>query len=113
MKSEFWQPKDVENVSNMPQSIWNIIINDQKHILDVYSTHKRQPKKDSWTTKNSQVYKTRQKVSLYFVLELKLFKIKTNLFQLSKYFTKIDACTFSRLSEQWDDLEFLLCKNTP
>ena len=95
--------------------------------LDVYSAHKRQPKKVSWTPKkHSQMYKTRQKVSLYFVLELKLFKIKTNLFQLSKYFkfalkndpshqpfTKIDACTFSRVSEPWDDLEFLLCKNTP
>ena len=40
MKNQFLQPKGVKNVSNMSQPIRHIIINDQKHILDLYKWHK-------------------------------------------------------------------------
>ena len=36
MKNQFLRPNGVENVSNMSQSVWNIIIDDQKHIFDLY-----------------------------------------------------------------------------
>ena len=45
MKNQFLQPKCVENVSNMSQPIRNIIINDQKHILDLIKSHKSHLKK--------------------------------------------------------------------
>ena len=59
MKSQFLQPNDAEDVWNMSQSILNIIINDQKHILDFYSSHKGYPKKASWTLllKHSHIIK--------------------------------------------------------
>ena len=40
MKNQFLRPNGVENVSNMSQSVWNIIIDDQKHILDLRKSHK-------------------------------------------------------------------------
>ena len=39
MKNQFLRPNGVENVSNMSQSVWNIIIDDQKHILDFKKSH--------------------------------------------------------------------------
>ena len=34
------RPSDAENVSNMSQSVQNIIINDHKHILDLNKSYK-------------------------------------------------------------------------
>ena len=45
MKNQFLRPNDVENVSNMSQSVWNIMIDDQKHILDLKKSHKGRLKK--------------------------------------------------------------------
>ena len=45
MQNQFLRPNDVENVSNMSQSVWNIIIDDQKHILDLIKSHKGHLKK--------------------------------------------------------------------
>ena len=39
MKNQFLRPNGVENVSNMSQPVWNIIIDDQKHILDLNKSH--------------------------------------------------------------------------
>ena len=49
MKNQFLQPKGVENVSNMSQPIRNIIINDQKHILDLYRSYRGHSRKGPWT----------------------------------------------------------------
>ena len=40
MKNQFSRPNGVEHVSNMSQSLQNIKINDQKHILNLNKTHK-------------------------------------------------------------------------
>ena len=40
MKNQFLRPNGVENVSNMSQSVWEIIIHDQKHILYLNKSHK-------------------------------------------------------------------------
>ena len=40
MKNRSSQPNGVENGSNMSQSVPNIKINYQKHILDIYNWHK-------------------------------------------------------------------------
>ena len=48
MKNRFSQTNDVENGSNMSQSVSNIKINHQKHILDLYKWHKDHPKKSGW-----------------------------------------------------------------
>ena len=48
MKNQFLQPKGVENVSNMSQPIRNIIINDQKHILDLYRSYRGHSRKAPW-----------------------------------------------------------------
>ena len=45
MKNQFLRPNGVENVSNMSQSVWNIIIDHQKHILDLRKSHKGRLKK--------------------------------------------------------------------
>ena len=45
MKNQFLRPNGVENVSNMSQPVWNIIIDDQKHILDLNKSHKGPLKK--------------------------------------------------------------------
>ena len=47
MQIRFSWPNGVENVSNMFQSIQNIIINDRKYILDLYKWHKGRLKKDA------------------------------------------------------------------
>ena len=47
MKNQFLRPNGVENVSNMSQSVWNIIIDDQKHILDLRKSHKGRLKKSA------------------------------------------------------------------
>ena len=44
-KNPFLRPNGVENVSNMSQSVWNIIIDDQKHILELSMSHKGRFKK--------------------------------------------------------------------
>ena len=49
MKNQFLRPNGVENVSNMSQSVWNIIIDDQKHILDLRKSHKGRLKKSAST----------------------------------------------------------------
>ena len=48
MQIRFSWPNGVENVSNMFQSIQNIIINDRKYILDLYKWHKGRLKKSCW-----------------------------------------------------------------
>ena len=40
MKNQFYQPDGAETGLNMSQSIPNIKINHQKHILDLYKWHK-------------------------------------------------------------------------
>ena len=40
MENQFLRPNGIENVSNMSQSVWNIIIDDQKHILDLKKSYK-------------------------------------------------------------------------
>ena len=48
MKNQFSQPNDVDNVLNMSQSVQNININDQKHILDLYKSYKGSLEKSGW-----------------------------------------------------------------
>ena len=48
MKNRFSQTNDVENGSNVSQSVSNIEINHQKHILDLYKWRKDHPKKSGW-----------------------------------------------------------------
>ena len=48
MKNQFVRPNGVENVSNMSQSVRNIVIDDQKHILDLNKSHKGLLKKSGW-----------------------------------------------------------------
>ena len=58
MKNQFLRPNGVENVSNMSQPVWNIIIDDQKHILDLNKSHKGPLKKSASPPphkKNSQI----------------------------------------------------------
>ena len=45
MKNQFLRPNGVENVSNMSQWVWEIIIHDQKHILYLNKSHKSRLKK--------------------------------------------------------------------
>ena len=40
MKNQFSRPKGLENVSNMSQSVWNIIVDDRNHVLDLKKSHK-------------------------------------------------------------------------
>ena len=47
MKNQVLRPNGVENVSNISQPVWNIIIDDQKHILDLNKSHKGPLKKRS------------------------------------------------------------------
>ena len=49
MKDQFLRPNGVKNVSNMSQSVWNIIIDDKKHILDLIKSHKGHLKKSGST----------------------------------------------------------------
>ena len=39
-KSIFYNQEDIESVSNMHQSVQNIMISDRKHILDLNKSHK-------------------------------------------------------------------------
>ena len=56
MKNQFLRLNDVENVSNMSQSVWKIIIHDQKHILYLNKSHKGRLKKSaSPPLKNSHI----------------------------------------------------------
>ena len=45
MKNQFLRPNGVKIVSKKSQSVWNIIIDDQKHILDLIKSHKGHLKK--------------------------------------------------------------------
>ena len=40
MENQLLGPNGFENVSNMSQSVRNIIVDDQKHILDLNKSHK-------------------------------------------------------------------------
>ena len=41
MKNQFLRHNSVENIANMmSQSVWNIIMDDQIHILDLIKSHK-------------------------------------------------------------------------
>ena len=59
MKNRFSRLNGVETVSNMSQSVRNIITSDQKHILDLNKSHKDRLKKSSSNPppkKNSQMW---------------------------------------------------------
>ena len=55
MKNQFLRPNGVKNVSNMSQSVWNIIIYDQKHILDLRKWCKSRLKKISSTVSPKKI----------------------------------------------------------
>ena len=71
MQIRFSWLNGVENVSNMLQSIQNIIINDRKYILDLYKWHKGRPKKKMpLTTFYYSIKKNSLKIMRNFALKV-------------------------------------------
>ena len=58
MKNQFSQPNGVENGSNMSESVPNMKINYQKHILDLYEFSK-------WSTRGVKFYPPKSNISVW------------------------------------------------
>ena len=85
VKNQFLRPNGIENASNMSQSVWNIIIDDQKHILDLIKSHKGRLKKSASPAhikKNSHLFKKKRRknvmISEFFMGGEALFKATLN-----------------------------------